>query len=112
MRKLMMSAVLLSSLAAMPAFAQGYGWRGDNRFDRQIDQLVDRIQRAEARDQISEREERRLMREARQLNHLERRYSRNGISGWEAQDLQRRIQSLRAQFRWERADGRGRGYYR
>jgi len=105
MRKLMIPVVLASSLlAAVPAVAQNWGSRGDNRYDRQIDNLVDRIQRAEDRDLISRREEDRLLREARQLNYLENRYSRNGLSRWEAQDLQRRISHLRAQFRWERND--------
>jgi hypothetical protein len=102
---------MLSSIAAAaPAAAQSY--RNDNRFDRQIDQLVDRIHRAEDRDVISRREEDRLLRQARQLSYIEQRYSRNGLTRWEAQDLQRRIQDLRAQFRWERADGRGYGYSR
>ena len=113
MRKLLSPTILMSSLlAAAPAAAQNWGNRGDNRFDRQIDQLIDRIHRAEDRDMISEREENRLLREARQLNYVERRYSRNGLSRWEAQDLQQRIQNLRAQFRWERQDGRRYSYVR
>jgi len=129
MRKLLVSTLMLSALlGAAPAAAQYYGdrdsrdyrydrdsrdyryddnrYRGDNRYDRQIEQLIDRIQRAESRDLISRREEDRLMHQARQLNYLENRYSRNGLTRWEAQDLQRRIASLRAQFRWERQDGR------
>lgn len=120
MRKLLVSTLMLSALlGAAPAAAQYYGdrdyrdyryednrYRGDNRFDRQIDQLVDRIRRAEDRDLISRREEDRLLSHARQLNYLEGRYGRNGFSRWEAQDLQRRIANLRAQFRWERQDGR------
>ena len=112
MRKFMIPAIVLSTLvAAAPAAAQyDYrgGNRGDNRFDRQIDQLVDRIHRAEDRDLISRREEDRLLREARQLNTLENRYSRGGFNRWETQDMQRRIQQLRAQFRWERVDGNDR----
>lgn len=113
MRKLLIPAIFASSLlAAAPAAAQNWGYRGDNRFDRQIDQLIDRIHRAEDRDLISEREENRLLRQARQLNYVERRYSRNGLSRWEAQDLQRRIRDLREQFRWERQDGRRYSYLR
>ena len=108
MRKLLIPAILASTLfAAAPAVAQNWGGhRGDNRFDRQIDQLIDRIHRAEARDIISRREEDRLLRQARQLNSVENRYSRGGFTRWESQDLQRRIANLRAQFRWERNDDR------
>jgi len=128
MRKLLVSTLMLSALlGAAPAAAQYYGDRdyrgdrdygdyrgddyryrggGDYRFDRQIDQLVDRIRRAEDRDMISQREEDRLLRQARQLNYLERRYGYNGYTRWEAQDMQQRIANLRAQFRWERQDGR------
>jgi hypothetical protein len=106
MRKLLVSTLILSSLVgAAPAVAQNWGSRGDSRYDRQIDQLIDRIHRAEARDLISRREEDRLLRQARSLDRLEDRYSRNGLTRWEAQDLQRRIANLRAQLRWERHDG-------
>jgi hypothetical protein len=116
MRKYLVSGVLFSAaLAAAPAAAQsgyGYNYRGDSRFDRQIDQLVRQIDRAEDRNAISQREENRLMRQAHSLRSLERRYSRGGFNRFEAQDLQRRIQHLRAQFRWERFDDRfdRRGY--
>jgi Spy/CpxP family protein refolding chaperone len=111
MRKFIVSGILFSAaLAAAPATAQSFGYgynhRGDSRFDRQIDQLVRQIDRAEDRDMISQREENRLMRQARYLQSLERRYSRGGFNRFEAQDLQHRIQNLRAQFRWERFDDR------
>ena len=106
MRKLLVSSLILSTLAgAAPAMAQNWHGRGDSRYDRQINELVDRIHRAEDRNVISRREEDRLLREARHLDRLEDRYSRNGLTRWEAQDLQRRIAQLRAQFRWERQDG-------
>ena len=105
MRKLLISAMVLSAaLAAAPAAAQSYNSRGGHQFDRQIDQLVTRIHRAEDRDFISKREESRLLNEARNLRFLERRYQRGGFSRWEASDLQNRIQRLRAHVRMERAD--------
>ena len=110
MRKYLLPAILLSTIAAMPATAQPYGHVGGQRFDRQIDQLVYRIRTAEDRNLISRNEEYRLLGQARRLQFLENRYSRNGLSRWEARDLQSRIHQLRAQFRWERADGRRYGY--
>ena len=110
MRKLLISMMMLSSVVAVsPAAAQRSGGHG---FDRQIDQIVDRIHRAENRDVISKREEARLLSEARQLRYLENRYGRGGFTRWEARDLQHRIDRLRAQFRFERADAGDFRHYR
>ena len=122
MRKLLLSAAFISvAAAAAPASAQYHGryddrryddrrhyddFRGEERIDRQLAQLSERIQRAYQRRLISSNEARRLEREIDQLDRLEDRYSRNGLSGWERQDLQRRVQHLRQRLQWERQEGR------
>ena len=122
MRKFLISAALLSvAAAAAPASAQynsryddrryddrrGYDdFRGGERIDRQLAQISDRIHRAYQRRLISSNEARRLQREADQIDRLEDRYGRNGLSGWERQDLQRRVQHLRQRLKWERREGR------
>ncbi len=122
MFKLVIPAILASTVAlAAPAAAQ---YRGDydsryatdrhynagysdaRQIRRQIDQMIDRIHRAEDRDMISKREEDRLMREARHIKFLYHRYRGNGLSGREAHELQSRLHALRQQFRFERHDGR------
>ena len=123
MRKFLISAALLSSFAvAAPASAQYYGnergydrgydrdddrrgYRNDDRIDHQIRQIEDRIRRAAANRQISGREANRLLRQADQIDRLEDRYSRNGLTRWEVQDLRQRVQNLRQQLRFERHDG-------
>ena len=122
MRKFLISAALLSvAAAAAPASAQydsrhdgrryddrrGYDdFRGGERTDRQLAQISERIQRAYQRRLISSNEARRLQREVDQIDRLEDRYGRNGLSGWERQDLQRRVQHLRQSLQWERQEGR------
>ena len=129
MRKFLISAALLSSFAvAAPAAAQyrdsnrdydrgydrGYdrdyngGYRSDDRIDHQIRQIEDRIRRAAANRQISGREANRLLRQADQIDRLEDRYSRNGLTQWEVRDLRNRVQNLRQQLRFERQDGNNR----
>ncbi len=110
MRKFMISAALLSiAVAAAPASAQrygDYGHRSDDRIDHQINQIEERIERAADNGRISRGEARRLLRQAEQIDRLEDRYSRNGLTRWEVQDLRQRVQHLRQQLRFERQDGR------
>jgi Spy/CpxP family protein refolding chaperone len=128
MFKIVIPAIMASTVAlAAPAAAQYRGDYPDSRYSNgrdydgrhhdgrysdgreirsQIDQMIDRIHRAEDRDMISKREEDRLMREARNIQRLYHRYRANGLNGREAHELQSRIQNLRQQFRFERQDGR------
>jgi opacity protein-like surface antigen len=123
MRKLLISALLLgAATAATPAAAQysqrgydynqrGYGYddrtyRDDDRIDQQIAEIRDRIRRAADRRQITRREAERLLYQADQIDRLEDRYSRDGLSRWELQDLRSRVQDLRQQLRFERHDDR------
>ena len=117
MRKLLISATLIGAASvAVPASAQPYrggydqNYRNDDRIDHQIRQIEDRIRRAAEQRRISRGEAERLLRQARQIDQLEDRYSRNGLTQWEVQDLRNRVQDLRQQLRFERQDGPDRGY--
>ncbi|HEX9931885.1 MAG TPA: hypothetical protein VGB08_03500 [Allosphingosinicella sp.] len=114
MRKILISAAAVAALAtaAAPAAAQrGYGGynQGPTRsvqIENQLQQLRDRIRRAEDRDLISQREEARLL---DRLSNIARRYDgfrRNGLSRGEHQELHSRIQDLRSQLRDERREER------
>jgi hypothetical protein len=109
MRRILIAAMLMSGVAiAAPANAQYR--HGGYQIERQLDQLRDRIHRAEDRDAISKREEDRLLRQARFIDRLHDRYRRNGLTGWEMRDLQNRIHALRQNIRFERRDGDNRRY--
>ena len=118
MRKLLISAIIVGAAASvsMPASAQyrrGYdyrpnyqqNYRSDDRIDLRINEIEYRIRRAADRRMISRREAQRLLRQADQIDRLEDRYSRNGLTRWEVQDLRQRVQNLRQQLRFERRDG-------
>ena len=131
MRKFLITAAILSvAAAATPAAAQydygrydrGYGQRDYDRYDRgygrggvqierQLERLHDRIDRAADRGRLSRGEAFRLQ---HQFDNISRRYTvyrRDGLSNWEYQDLQRRIDDLRSRFQFERQDDRyGRDY--
>ena len=109
MRKFLISAMLLSSVAiSAPAAAQvrgGYGFQGGH-IERQLDQLEREIDRLRDRRLISRDEAFRLDRRAEQIDRLHDRYRRNGLSQFEHRDLQNRIQHLRQAVRAERREGR------
>jgi TolA-binding protein len=114
MRKILISALLVgaTTLVSVPASAQyrsdyHRGYRSDDRIDHQIRQIEDRIRQARQNRRISRGEADRLLRQADYIDRLEDRYSRNGLSRWEIQDLRQRVQNLRQQLRWDRHDGRG-----
>jgi hypothetical protein len=115
MRKILMSAVLLGTLAsAAPAAAQygqyrgnyGHGYNQGQNIPQQLANLSDRIDRLHDRRLISDREARRLSREVDQTDRLYDRYRRNGLNRGEYADLQNRIHYLRAEIREERQEGR------
>jgi hypothetical protein len=113
MRKILMSAVLLGTLAsAAPAAAQygdyrgNYGYNQGQNFDRQLANLSDRVDRLYQRRLISDREARRLSRQIDQTDRLYDNFRRNGLSRSEYFEIQNRIQNLRSQIREERQEGR------
>lgn len=139
MRKMIISAMLASAalVVALPASAQpGYGGRGGydqsygrggydqnqsgsrgwarSRYDREFQQLEQRIQSGLRSRQISPREADRLRRELRDVRMLHRTYFRDGrLDNRERRDLEQRIDRLQRQIRSERRDwDNGRNDYR
>ena len=113
MNKFIATMAAVSALAiAAPAVAQpGYGgqqnsYRGGNadaNLSARIDQLQVRLQAGVQSGSITRREAMSLRQQLRQLSQLERQYARNGISGQERGELQRRMRDVRQAIR--RADG-------
>ena len=120
MRKFIISAALAAStlVAAAPAAAQyyppqpqgnAYGYYGNNGQARRLDARIDAMQRQinhlDRRNILSNREASRLRAES---NDVERRLhyvARNGLSGWEANDIERRIYRLETRIQREARDG-------
>ncbi|MFN3725108.1 MAG: hypothetical protein ACK4SZ_02260 [Allosphingosinicella sp.] len=114
MNKFIATMAAVSALAiAAPAVAQpGYGgqqqnnYRGGNadaNLSARIDQLQMRLQAGVQSGSITRQEAMPLRQQLRQLTQLQRQYARNGISGQERGELQRRMRDLRQGIR--RADG-------
>jgi hypothetical protein len=109
----MRSLVLLALIAATPASAQIVGEHvyddvprvdrfrgGDSRLPgpgirRDLGDVHDRIDDAREGGTISRREARAYRREARVIGHLANRYARDGLSPWEANELEFRARALR-----------------
>jgi chromosome segregation ATPase len=123
MRKLLITVAAASAalVAAAPASAQGYygggynqnrnyGYPGDRglvqRFEQQIGQLQNRIERLAERRAISGNEYRALRNHSGQLRQRLHRFAYNGLSRGEVQDISDRIDNLRDRIRDERRDGR------
>ena len=113
MKKFIATMAAVSALAiAAPAAAQpGYGnqqdsYRGgqaDANLSMRIERLQMRLQAGVQSGAISRSEAMPLRRQLRDLTQLEQRFSRDGISGQERGELQRRMRDLRMAIR--RADG-------
>jgi predicted RNase H-like nuclease (RuvC/YqgF family) len=118
MRKLLISAAIVTAVAATaPASAQYRDYDRDDRrygqsyqhgrdIPQQLGQLSERIERSRERRLISRDEARRLRVQLDRIDERFRAYRRDGISRWEHQDLQQRIQQLRQRIRWERQEER------
>ena len=119
MRKFIIAAALAASAmtAAAPAAAQwyppqpqgnayGYNNYGQvRRLQARVDQLQRQIIHLDRRNILSEREAARLMQDSREIERRLRYSARNGFSGWEAQDVQRRIYRLETRIQREARDG-------
>src|SRR5688500_360774 len=117
MRKILISAMLLSSVAvSAPAAAQyrggGHGYQGANierqldQIERQIGQPASQLGRLRDRRLISREEAFRLERRDEQIDRLDDRYRRNGLSPSAHRDLQNRIHARRQRLQIERREGR------
>lgn len=73
-----------------------------------INDLRRDIDRAAARRTISHREADGLRRQAREVRHLYAAYSRDGLSRWEMQSLQRKVDRIHVALHAERRDRDGR----
>lgn len=99
MKKLLIAAVAVSALgAAAPSLAQGLG-AGDR-----ADRIAERIDRGVRTGQLTWTEARGLRNQLRRVERLEARYRYNGLTGWEARDLQRRYHALSSDVRFQRHD--------
>lgn len=108
MRKVFLSMVALSTVAvAVPASAAQYHHRA-SPIERQLSQIAERVERAEQRRAISRREANGLLRRADQIDRLHDRYARNGLNRREMAQLQRQVNALRQDLRFERRDRDGR----
>jgi hypothetical protein len=129
MRKILISALMLSTVVAIaPASAQygghGGGHRGNNvewnrggpsrqavnELLRDLQRVENGIQRSVNRRVISQREAFGLRREANQIERQLQRAGRNGISGREFGALRVQVNRLEQRLRVERRDRDGRRY--
>lgn len=105
-------------VAAAPASAQGwasfdqrgYGYPGDrgmvNRFQQQIRQLDQRIERSAQRRAISPGEYRSLRSQSNDFKRALQNFARNGLDRGEVRSLDQRLLNLQNRIRDERRDGR------
>jgi hypothetical protein len=107
MKKLLLTMTAIPAFAlAVPATAQvNVNANGAAGIQNRIVQMQTRIDAGIRAGTITQSEAQALRVELRQLSRLERRYSRNGLTQAERQDLQARIRDLRQDIRL--ADGRG-----
>src|SRR4051812_49438343 len=118
MRKILISALMLSSVVAVaPASAQYAGHRGNaewnrggpsrqavNALLRDLQRVESRIDRSVQRRIISQREAFGLRREASQIERQLQRSGRNGLSGREFASLRVEVNRLEQRLRVERND--------
>lgn len=120
MKKILMTlaATAATFVAAAPATAQswsnvaqrGYGYPGDrgmvNRFNQEIRQLDQRIERSAQRRAISPGEYRALRNQSNDFKRALNNFARNGLDRGEVRSLDQRLLNLRNRIRDERRDGR------
>ena len=123
MRKFIISAALAAStlVAAAPAAAQWYPPQGnayghDNygqvrRLDARIDAIQRQITNLDRRNILSNREAARLRDDSREVKNRLHRAARNGFTGWERNDIEKRIQRIEVRVQREARDGNRYGNY-
>ena len=100
MKKILIPIVAVSALAAatVPAVASAQS------INQRQDQLERRIDIGLRNGSLNRQEAYRLRAELRETERLEHRYRRDGLSGRERADLDRRFDRISAQIRYERHD--------
>jgi hypothetical protein len=111
MRKILISAALISAAAmAAPASAQYGGWGYNSRavhdVRQDVHQLHQRIDGLFQRRLISHREMRSLHEQAERIDRRAYDYARNGLTSREHRDLRGRLQNMRERLQRERYEGR------
>ena len=121
MRKFLVSAAIAAATlaTAAPAAAQwapphgnayGYNNHGQvRRLEARVDQIRRQIHQLDRRNILSDREARRLSEDARDLDRRINALARNGFSGRDRYDVERRIARLEQRLQRDVNDGRG-GY--
>lgn len=114
MKRVMLAALTAASLAtAAGATAQaqeryGYGYgQGQGRgqpIEARLDRIDQRIDRGLYRGDLTRREAVLLRRDLNVVANLHQRYAYNGLTRWEVQDLNRRVDGLQQRVRFERRD--------
>lgn len=99
------SVATLGSAVAVAAPASAQAWQNINQRQANLDRRIDMGVRNGT---LTRREAFQLRREFQDLQRLETRYRRNGLSAWERNDLNRRFDGLSARIRYERNDYQGR----
>jgi hypothetical protein len=116
MKKFLIAGAALAAAVvatAAPASAAPYG--SNNQYERtafvngrdinrEQASIAQRIEMGQRTGAISFREATRLKASLREIDRLEWRYSRDGLSRWEVTDLDRRLDVLSRQVRFERHD--------
>jgi hypothetical protein len=105
MKRTLSALLAISTLAvALPAAAQP--WRGDDGWRRggQAHQLERRIDFLRERGELRRGEAHRLQQRVDQLQRLEWRYARDGLSRWERRDLDQRYAEIEWRLRREARD--------
>jgi len=115
MKTLIIALTAATALTAGAASAQpwrGDGYRGDNMsIDQREDMLQRRIDRGVESGQLTRREAWQARRAFNDIQRIEYRYKSDGyLNGYERADLDRRLDALAAQVRYDRQDGERYGY--
>ncbi|MFN3859335.1 MAG: hypothetical protein ACK4RV_16450 [Caulobacter sp.] len=103
MKKIAITIIAASTLAATAVPAMAAPWQNINQRQANLDRRIDVGVR---NGQITRAEAVRLRAEFRSLQRLEARYrSTRGLQAWERRDLDQRFDRLSAKIRYERRDG-------
>ena len=110
MKTLILPLAVAAAMTAGAAAAQPFGWGSARSIDERQEMLAMRIDRGEANGQLTRGEAYRLKTEFNAISRLEARYRWNGLSRWEASDLDRRLDNLTSSVRVARRDNDYRRY--
>lgn len=86
-------------------YGQGYGYEQGRGYDNRAERLGERIDHAAYNGRISRREAQNLRWQLAEYHRLEWRYRRDGLSRWEREDLNQRLDRIRYELREDRRDG-------